>query len=75
MTPAQLLVAWVLAKQRGLVPVLGARKLDQLDAITGALAHPLNADVVAKLEALVPEDAIAGERYAAAQMAMLDSDR
>lgn len=75
MTPARLLVAWTLAKQPGFVPLLGARTRQQLTAATEALAHPLDADAVAALEAQVPADALAGSRYGAEQMAMLDSER
>ena len=35
----------------------------------------MKADAVAALERAVPKDAAAGERYPAAQMAMLDSER
>ncbi len=75
MTPAQLAVAWVLAKQPALVPVVGARTRKQLQDVLGALDRPLSPADVAALEALVPRDAIAGTRYAAEQMKHLDSER
>ncbi|MEQ1507422.1 MAG: aldo/keto reductase [Myxococcota bacterium] len=74
-TPASLAYAWVLAKQPGFVPLLGARTVDQLDDSLAAVDRPLTAADVAALEALVPADAIAGTRYAAPQMAHLDSER
>ncbi|MDB4994773.1 MAG: aldo/keto reductase [Myxococcaceae bacterium] len=74
-TPAQLAVAWVLAKQPKLTPVVGARTQKQLTDVLGALDRPLTAADVSKLEALVPRDAVAGSRYAEAQMAHLDSER
>lgn len=74
-TPAQLAVAWVLAKQPRLVPLIGARTAAQLVDILGALEKPLSADDVRELETLVPRDVIAGSRYAEAQMAHLDSER
>ena len=39
------------------------------------LQADLNGGQLTALEAAVPSDAIAGERYAPAQMAMLDSER
>ena len=75
MTPAQLSVAWVLAKQPGFVPLLGSRTRTQLLDVLGALEKPLSAADVAAVEALLPEDAIAGARYPEQQMKHLDSER
>ena len=72
-TPGRLLLGWVLAKQPGFVPVVGAKTRAQLDDALGATA--LDAETVAALEALVPPGAIAGERYGAEQMKHLDSER
>ncbi|WP_255203389.1 aldo/keto reductase [Myxococcus sp. AM011] len=54
MTPAQLSVAWVLAKQPTLVPVVGARTRKQLLDVLGALEKPLSSEDVAAVEALLP---------------------
>jgi aryl-alcohol dehydrogenase-like predicted oxidoreductase len=75
MTPAQLSVAWVLAKQPAFVPVVGARTRKQLHDVLGALEHPLSSRDVLALEAILPKDAIAGTRYGAEQMRHLDSER
>jgi len=75
MTPAQLALAWVIAKQPTLVPVVGARTRKQVDDALGALDKPLSAADVSALEAIVPRDAILGTRYAADQMKHLDSER
>ncbi|RKH82894.1 aldo/keto reductase [Corallococcus sp. AB045] len=75
MTPAQLSVAWVLAKQPGFVPVVGARTRKQLLDVLGALEKPLSSDDVAAVEAILPKEAIAGTRYPEQQMKMLDSER
>ena len=74
-TPSQLCVAWVLAKQPTLVPLIGARTQDQLEDVLGALANPLSAKEVAEVEALVPQGAIEGPRYQPAMMAHLDSEK
>jgi len=75
MTAGQLAIAWVLAKQPALVPIVGAKTIAQLDDALGALDKPLSKEDVAALEALVPAGAIAGDRYAAEQMKHLDSER
>jgi len=75
LTPAQLALAWVLAKQPTLVPIVGARTRAQLDDALVALDKPLSASDVAALEAIVPRDAIGGTRYPAEHMDHLDSER
>jgi aryl-alcohol dehydrogenase-like predicted oxidoreductase len=75
MTPAQVLLAWTLAKQPALVPIPGARTRAQLEDALGALDRPLSAKDVAALEALVPDGAVQGTRYAAEQMKHLDSEK
>jgi aryl-alcohol dehydrogenase-like predicted oxidoreductase len=75
LTAGQLAIAWVLARQPAFVPVIGMKTVKQLDDALAALARPLSREDAAALEALVPADAIAGTRYAAEQMAHLDSER
>lgn len=75
LTPAQLSVAWVLAKQPSFVPVVGARTRKQLNDVLGALDRPLSATDVAALEELLPPNAIEGTRYPAVHMQHLDSER
>jgi aryl-alcohol dehydrogenase-like predicted oxidoreductase len=75
MTKGQVAIAWALAKQPALLPVIGARTTAQLTDALGALEHPLSNADLQELERLVPADAVAGTRYAAEQMAMLDSEK
>jgi aryl-alcohol dehydrogenase-like predicted oxidoreductase len=75
MTPAQAAIAWVLAKGEDIVPLVGARRRDRLTEALSALDAVMTPDAVAALERAVPKDAAAGERYPAAQMASLDSER
>jgi aryl-alcohol dehydrogenase-like predicted oxidoreductase len=72
---AQLAIAWVLARGEDIVPLVGSRTRERLAEALGALAITLDADDLAAIERAVPPDAAAGDRYAAAQMAMLDSER
>ncbi|QRK11376.1 aldo/keto reductase [Archangium violaceum] len=71
MTPGQLAVAWVLARQPAFVPVVGAKTLMQLEDSLGALDRPLSKDDLTALDALVK---ISGERYSPEQMKHLDSE-
>ncbi len=72
---AQLAFAWVLAQGEDIVPLIGARRRDRLEEALGALDLKLSADDLAEIARAVPADAVAGERYAPPQMAMLDSER
>jgi len=72
---AQLAIAWVAAQGKDIVPLVGARRRDRLQEALGSLDVSLSSDDLAAIEAAVPKHAAAGERYAAAQMAHLDSER
>ncbi len=72
---AQIAIAWVLARGPDIVPLIGARRRDRLDEALGALDIDLTGHDMSEIEKAVPRDAAAGSRYAAAQMAHLDSER
>ncbi len=74
-TSAQLAIAWALSCGEDVVPLVGAHRRDQLDDALGALDLRLNADDLAAIEAAVPPDKVAGDRYDPHQMTMLDSER
>jgi aryl-alcohol dehydrogenase-like predicted oxidoreductase len=74
-TPAQVAIAWVAAQGSDIVPLVGARSRRRLEESLAALDVRLSADDIAAIERAVPKGAAAGARYAAAQMAMLDSER
>jgi aryl-alcohol dehydrogenase-like predicted oxidoreductase len=75
MTTAQAAIAWVAAQGADIIPLVGARRRDRLAEALGTLDKSLSAEDLAALEQAVPKDAAAGERYAPAQMAMLDSEK
>ena len=75
LSPAQAAIAWVAAQGDDIVPVVGARTRTRLAEAVAAMADALTTEGVAAIEAVVPRGAAAGERYAAPQMAMLDSER
>ncbi len=78
-TPVQLAIAWVRAKGRAagvtIIPTMGARNRTHLDDLFASLAIDLTPEEVTKLEHAIPASAIAGTRYAEAQMKSLDSER
>jgi len=73
-TVAQIAIAWVAAQGDDIVPLVGARQRTRLEEALGSLGVALAADDLAAIERAVPRGAAAGERYAAAQMAHLDSE-
>lgn len=74
-TVAQIAIGWALSRGDDIVPLVGARRRDRLAEALGALELNLTADDLAQIERAVPPDAVAGERYPSAQMAVLDSER
>ena len=72
---AQLATAWVIAKGRDIVPVVGARRPEQLAESLGALDIELSVEEIAAIEGAVPSDEVAGTRYDERLMRMLDSER
>ncbi|GAB3242781.1 aldo/keto reductase [Mycolicibacterium hippocampi] len=74
-TVAQAAIAWVASRGRDVVPLVGARTRARLAESLGAVAVDLSAAQLARIEAAVPADQVAGERYPAAHMAALDSER
>jgi len=72
---AQIAIAWVAAQGKDIVPLVGARSRDRLTEALGALDVRLDAGDLAAIEKAVPKGAAAGARYAAVQMAHLDSER
>ncbi|WP_353942456.1 aldo/keto reductase [Streptomyces sp. HUAS MG91] len=72
---AQTAIAWVLSRGEDIVPLIGARSRTRLTEALGALDVTLDEADLAAIEEAVPAGAAAGDRYAAAQMAALDSER
>jgi aryl-alcohol dehydrogenase-like predicted oxidoreductase len=74
-TAAQLAIAWVLSRGEDIVPLVGARTRARLQEALPAVSLPLDAPTLARIEAALPPDAAAGERYQPAMLAHLDSER
>jgi aryl-alcohol dehydrogenase-like predicted oxidoreductase len=74
-TPAQLAIAWVLAKGEDIVPLIGARSRNRLSESLAALDVALSAAELAEIETAIPADAAAGARYPAQQLVHMDSEK
>ncbi len=71
-TPAQVALAWLLAKGEGIVPIPGTRRVDHLEANAAAADLVLSSEDIVLLEAACPPGAARGERYPASAMAKLN---
>lgn len=74
-TVAQVAIAWVLARDPSIVPLVGARRPARLAESLGALDLTLSPGDLVKIESVIPRGAAAGTRYPEAAMAHLDSER
>ena len=71
-TPAQLALAWVIARSPRIVTIPGTRSVKRLDDNAGAAAVSLSPDELARIEAEFPRTAAAGTRYPASNMRLLN---
>lgn len=72
---AQLAIGWSLTRGDDIVPLIGTSNPARLAQAVEATQIELTADDLTAIEAALPADAVAGERYAPEQMAILDSER
>ena len=68
-TPAQVALAWLLAKGSDVVPIPGTKRVARLEENVGADGVELTADQLARLDRLTPP---AGGHHAEAQLAWID---
>ncbi|HBK47622.1 MAG TPA: aldo/keto reductase [Xanthomonadaceae bacterium] len=71
-TASQLALAWVLAQGEDLVPIPGTKRVKYLDENLDALEIALDAQELARIDAIFPPDAAAGTRYPEAMMTTLN---
>ncbi|MFZ0291453.1 MAG: aldo/keto reductase [Candidatus Sulfotelmatobacter sp.] len=69
---SQLCIAWALSRGEDIVPLVGARTRAQLQDSLGAVEISLAVEELDRIEKAAPANAVAGTRYAADQMAMLN---
>jgi aryl-alcohol dehydrogenase-like predicted oxidoreductase len=70
--PAQLAIAWVLARGEDILPLIGARTRTRLAEALAALDLKLTARDLARIDATFPVGATAGDRYDKHGMAMVN---
>jgi len=68
----QLALAWVLAQGQDLVPIPGTKRMAYLDENLGALDVVLTPDELARIDAVFPPDAVAGQRYPEGSQGLLN---
>ena len=62
-TPAQLVLAWLLAQGADIVPIPGTKRRRYLEENVGALDIHLTPEELGKLDTILPPGAVAGPRY------------
>ncbi len=73
-TPAQLAIAWLLAKGDHILPIFGTRQPEHLDENAGSDSVPLDRATVERLDALINQRSISGLRYNAATQQEIDTE-
>jgi aryl-alcohol dehydrogenase-like predicted oxidoreductase len=71
-TPAQVALAWLLARKPWIVPIPGTTKLQRLEENLGAVKVELTADDLREIEEASSHITIQGDRYSAAAQATID---
>ncbi|HEY8378575.1 MAG TPA: aldo/keto reductase [Nannocystis sp.] len=71
-TPAQLALAWVLARGRHIVPIPGTRSVDRLAENVAAVEIELTPEDLDRLDRMAPKGTTAGDRYPEPAMSMLN---
>jgi aryl-alcohol dehydrogenase-like predicted oxidoreductase len=71
-TPAQLALAWVMAKGHDIVPIPGTKRPDRLEENAAAAAISLSGEDLTALDEAIPAAAVRGSRYADAEMTLLN---
>jgi aryl-alcohol dehydrogenase-like predicted oxidoreductase len=71
--PGQVALAWVLAQGSNIVPIPGTKRIKYLEENAAAVDVIFTADELAQIDAAAPKGSVAGERYAAPQMANLNA--
>jgi aryl-alcohol dehydrogenase-like predicted oxidoreductase len=71
-TAGQIALAWLLHKGDDMVPIPGTKRRTYLEENLGAAAIALSTDEVATLDRTLSPDQVAGPRYNAATMALID---
>jgi aryl-alcohol dehydrogenase-like predicted oxidoreductase len=72
-SPAQLVLAWVLAQGEQIVPIPGTKRRKYLDENIAATELKLSAEELARISAVFPPGSASGPRYPANMMGLVDA--
>ncbi|MDM0011125.1 aldo/keto reductase [Variovorax sp. J22P168] len=73
-SPAQLALAWLLHRGDHVIPIPGTAQIPHLQENIGADGVALAADLIARLDVLINQHTVAGERYGAQSSAEVDTE-
>ena len=73
-TQAQLALAWLLTRGDHVMPIPGTTRVDHLHENLAAMDIALNADTIARLDALINQHTVVGTRYSAATQTEIDTE-
>ena len=73
-SPSQLALAWLLHKGEDLIPIPGTTSVAHLMDDLGAVNVKLSADLIARVEALINERTVVGDRYNAQANSEVDTE-
>jgi aryl-alcohol dehydrogenase-like predicted oxidoreductase len=73
-TPAQLALAWLLAKGEDIIPIFGTRTLEHLDENVAGADVQLDRKTVERLDALINQQTVSGPRYNTATQLEIDTE-
>jgi aryl-alcohol dehydrogenase-like predicted oxidoreductase len=71
-TPAQIALAWLLARKPWIVPIPGTRRLERLDENLGAVQVELTAADLDAIDTAAAQIRVVGDRYPEAMQRMID---
>jgi len=71
-TPAQLALAWLLAQGDDVIPIPGTKRTKYLEENVAATELSLSTSDLARIEAAIPKESIAGERYSPDSLTLVD---
>jgi aryl-alcohol dehydrogenase-like predicted oxidoreductase len=73
-TPAQLALAWLLAKSGNILPIPGTTRIEHLEENLGAVSVKLSAALIKRVDALINQNKVSGTRYVEATQREIDTE-
>ncbi len=73
-SPAQLALAWLLSKDETVIPIPGTKHVEYVEENAGAGDIQLSAIVIQRLDQLINDNTVQGDRYNETFMKMMDSE-